>query len=132
MDLKSGLHKQDISTFTAIGLTKKSGGAYSNEGIILFSKVKCEKVTCGTGHREMDLQARVLTAEFEDCIMIFTYNPQGGFTEESLDFRKRWEQEFARYLEVMTKEAKGKNKKIIWAGDFNVNAYETGRRRRLK
>ena len=88
--------------------SNKEVGAYSNEGIILFSKVKCEKVTCGTGHREMDLQARVLTAEFGDCIMIFTYNPQGGFTEESLDFRKRWEQEFARYLEEMTREAKGK------------------------
>ena len=54
----------------------------------------------------------MLTAEFEDCIMIFTYNPQDGFTEESLDFRKKWEQE-AKYLEKMTREAKDKKKKII-------------------
>ena len=79
----------------------------------------------------MDTQARVLTAEFADCVMVFTYNPQGGFTEESLDFRKRWEQEFSSYLRKMTGDAKTKNKKLIWAGDFNVNPYRSDWRKRL-
>ena len=93
--------------------------------LLLFSKVKCEKVTFGTGHPEMDMQARVMTAEFGDCIMIFTYNPQGGFSEQSLSFRELWEKEFTVYLEKMTASSKSKNKKLIWAGDLNVNPYRS-------
>jgi exodeoxyribonuclease III len=105
--------------------SKKDSGAssYGNEGIILFSKVKCDKVTYGTGHPEMDTQARVMTAEFADCIMVFTYNPQGGFSEQSLKFREDWETEFGFYLDKVTIDAKSRNKKLVWAGDLNVNPY---------
>jgi exodeoxyribonuclease III len=99
--------------------------SYGNEGIILFSKVKCEKVRYGIGHHEFDMQARVLTAEFSDCTIVFSYNPQGGFSEESLDYRSRWEKAFGDYLEKTVAEARVKNKKLIWAGDFNVNPYTT-------
>ena len=87
--------------------SKKEFGAnvYGNEGIVLFSKVECEKITYGTGHPEMDRQARVMTAEFADNIMIFTYNPQGGFEARSLEYRKNWEAEMSRYLEKMTLES---------------------------
>jgi len=94
--------------------------AFGNEGIILFSKVKCD-VTYGIGHHEMDAQARALTAEFSDCIFLFTYNPQGGFSKESLNFRAEWESKFGSYLEKTVQDAKSKGKKLIWAGDLNVN-----------
>ena len=69
--------------------SKKEFGAstYGNEGTVLLSKVRCEKVSYGTGDPVMDMQARVMTVEFQDSLMVFTYNPQGGFTDSSLAFR---------------------------------------------
>ena len=63
-------------------------GSHGNEGIVVFSKVKPKKLTYGMGEEEFDLQARVITLEFSDHIMVVTYNPQGGFTEKSLLFRQ--------------------------------------------
>ena len=105
--------------------SKKAFGArtYGNEGIFLLNKVRCEKVSYGTGNPVMEMQARVMTVEFQDSIMVFTYKPQGGFTVSSLAFRGRWEQELSRHLDKVSSEAKEKNKKL--AGDLNVNPKAT-------
>jgi exonuclease III len=99
---------------------KDDGIAYGNEGILLFSKVKCE-IKYGIDDCELDTQARVVTAEFGDCIFVFSYNPQGGFSEESLGFRAKWESSFGKFLDKTVAYAKAKDKKLIWAGDLNVN-----------
>ena len=99
--------------------------AHGNEGMLLFSKVQCEKITYGMGHEDFDKQARVITAEFKDFVQIFTYNPQGGFFTESLEYRARWETVLGVYLERIYRQAKQRGKKVIWAGDFNVNPYRT-------
>ena len=99
--------------------------AYGNEGVIVFSKVKCEKVTYGIGDPTMDKQARAATIEFSDCIIMFTYNPQGGFAEESLAFRTKWELQLSEHLQKTKQDAAQKDKKLIWAGDLNVNPYDT-------
>ena len=79
---------------------KQDKKAHGNEGVILFSKVPCE-VTYGFGNSEMDNQARALTAEFSDCIILFTYNPQGGFVEESLTYRAKWEEALISYIRTL-------------------------------
>ena len=94
--------------------------AFGSEGIILFSKLPC-KVTYGLGDEVLDKQARVLTAEFSDCVMLFTYNPQGGFTLESQAFRKKWEAALIEYIRKLKVHAFVTKKKMVWAGDFNVN-----------
>ena len=58
------------------------------EGIIIFSKVPCQ-VTYGIGNGEFDKQARVTTISMAKFILIISYNPQGGFTERSLNFREQ-------------------------------------------
>ena len=100
--------------------TKDGKKSFGNEGIILFSKVPCT-VTYGLGNEELDKQARVMTAEFSDCVMLFTYNPQGGFSKESLAFRTKWEAALLEYIQKVSLEALIKQKKLIWAGDLNVN-----------
>ena len=67
--------------------------AYGGEGILIFSKVACE-VSLGIGEPEFDRQARVLTLNFPEILMVISYNPQGGLREESLNFRARWEKSF--------------------------------------
>jgi exodeoxyribonuclease III len=98
--------------------------AFGCEGLILFSKVPC-KVTYGMGIEDLDKQARVLTAEFSDCVMLFTYNPQGGFTEESQAFRKKWEIAISNYILQLRQAAIIGQKKMLWAGDLNVNPSRT-------
>lgn len=95
--------------------------SHGNEGIVVMSKVKPVRVRYGMGSAEFDKQARVMSIEFKDWISIFTYNPQGGFTKDSLGYRSRWEDTFKKYLIQMTKVAKRARKQLIWAGDLNVN-----------
>ena len=100
--------------------TKDGKKGFGNKGIILFSKVPC-KVKYGLGDKELDAQARVMTAEFSDCIMLFTYNPQGGFTEQSLAYRAKWEAALLKHIQSVSIETMFAQKKMIWGGDLNVN-----------
>ena len=99
--------------------------SYGNEGIMLFTKSKYEQVTYGVGDKALNEQARAITIEFEDCVMVFTYNPQGGFQQKSLDYRTNWEVALGKHLERVKKRADSQAKKVIWAGDLNVNPTVT-------
>jgi exodeoxyribonuclease III len=92
------------------------------EGMLIFTKVPC-KVTYGMGHPEFDRQARVATIEFPGALLVISYNPQGGFSEESLSFRERWEREFIKFLHRVRLRGEKQGKAVIWGGDFNVNPY---------
>jgi exonuclease III len=92
------------------------------EGILIFSKLQC-RVTYGMGNPEFDKQARVATVELPGVILVISYNPQGGFSEESLGFRERWEKAFTAFLHRINIRGEREKKGIIWAGDFNVNPY---------
>ena len=59
----------------------KNARSYGNEGMLIFSKVECER--CIIEDEELDQQARTMTMEFKDFILVVSYNPQGGFGEES-------------------------------------------------
>jgi hypothetical protein len=69
---------------------RRDQAAHGCEGIMIFTKMPC-KVSYGIGDEELDMQARVVTAEFADFFLLVTYHPQGGFSEESLAFRAKWE-----------------------------------------
>ena len=58
---------------------KEGKKVYGNEGIVIFSKVKCETILYGIGNNDLDMQARVVTLIFTDCVIIVSYNPQGGY-----------------------------------------------------
>ena len=77
---------------------KECDSSYGTEGIILFSKADCINVTYGMDNPSFDDQARILTAEYDDHIHIFSYNPQGGFVPQSLTYRTEWERAFTTYL----------------------------------
>ena len=90
------------------------------EGILIFSKVPCQ-VRYGMGNPEFDKQARVVTIGFPGVLLIISYNPQGGFSEKSIAFRESWEHTFTLFLHRVRERAKKENRKVIWAGDLNVN-----------
>ena len=94
--------------------------AHGGEGILIFTKIACVAIY-GIGDPIFDKQARVLTLEFPQFFLVVSYNPQGGFKEDSLKFRGEWEKAFTKFLGNLDGKAREKGKGIIWAGDFNVN-----------
>jgi exodeoxyribonuclease III len=100
--------------YWTVGSDKKR---YGEGGMAVLSKVKPSEVTFGFGEADYDQQARLITVSFLDFILVGTYNPQGGFTENSLSVKERWEVRLAQYLRALYK----KGKPLLWVGDFNVN-----------
>jgi exodeoxyribonuclease III len=94
--------------------------AHGGEGVLIFTKIPCV-ATYGIGDPSFDNQARVVTLEFPQVFILISYNPQGGFSEESLSFRESWEKAFIKFLGGLRTRGEREGKGVIWAGDFNVN-----------
>ena len=71
-----------------IGAERKSFG---EAGMTILSKVATLGHVFGVDDGKLDTQARAITLLFSDLVLIATYNPQGGFTDETLAFKTTWE-----------------------------------------
>jgi len=90
-------------------------------GTAILSKVEPIKVTQGLGIEKHDKEGRVITAEFEDYILVTVYTPNSQNHDENkrprrLDYRtQEWDVDFLKYVkELETK------KPVIFCGDLNV------------
>jgi exonuclease III len=90
------------------------------EGIVVFTKMPCS-VVYGMGDPELDMQARVVTLEFERVFVLITYHPYGGFSESSLAYRCKWEARFTQFLQGLYSKSVKLHKPVVWGGDLNVN-----------
>ena len=95
----------------AINSAEKKG--YS--GVVIMSKQQPISTSVDIGIAEHDQEGRVVTAEFEDFILINVYVPNSGSGLKRLDYRSTWDKAFAQYLSKLRKK-----KPIIVTGDFNV------------
>ncbi len=86
-------------------------------GTAIFSKKEPVKVTYGLGLAEHDQEGRVITAEYQDFILVNVYTPnsQRGLTR--LDYRMEWEDVFQDYCAGLAEQ-----KPVIVCGDMNVAA----------
>lgn len=103
----SSLPKYQVRANTA----EKKG--YS--GTSLLSKVVPLTIKNGLGIEEYDDEGRLQCAEYENFYLINVYVPNSGQKLERLDYRKRWDVHFLKYLKKLEKK-----KPIIACGDFNV------------
>jgi exonuclease III len=62
------------------------------------------------------LVGRVVRAEFKDMVVVATYYPQGGFTEQTLAEKTKWEKQLVGWI----KEVSSHGKPVVWGGDFNL------------
>jgi exodeoxyribonuclease-3 len=67
------------------------------------------------GLEEHDQEGRVITAEYPTFFLVTVYTPNSGEGLARLDYRERWDKEFAEYLNWLTRR-----KPVIACGDFNV------------
>lgn len=85
-------------------------------GTAIFTKMKPIEVTYGIGIEKHDQEGRVITAEFEDFILVCVYVPNSKRKLERLEYRvKEWDIDFLKYLKRLERL-----KPVVFCGDLNV------------
>ncbi|MCA9403036.1 MAG: exodeoxyribonuclease III [Candidatus Omnitrophica bacterium] len=89
-------------------------------GTAIFTRIKPVAVTYGIGIEKHDQEGRVITAEFDDFILVCVYVPNAKRKLERLEYRVReWDVDFLKYLKKL--EAL---KPVVFCGDLNVAHQE--------
>lgn len=117
------LQETKAQVFQVQDLLKDSGYyVYANEaerkgysGTAILSKSEPLSVSYGIGFAEHDNEGRVITAEFANFYVVTVYVPNSGQGLVRLDYRKKWDHDFAAFLEGLSK-----TKPVIVCGDLNV------------
>jgi len=84
-------------------------------GTAIITRTRPLAVTRGIGRAEHDQEGRVLTAEFDDFILVNVYVPNSQRELTRLPYRQRWDRAFLKHLKNL--EAR---KPVVWCGDLNV------------
>lgn len=88
-------------------------------GVAIFSKAKPIHVSEGLGIVEHDREGRVLTAEFEEFILINVYTPNAQDELRRLPYRLAWDAAFRDHVLKHSLQ-----KPVIFCGDLNVAHQE--------
>ncbi|PIZ51558.1 exodeoxyribonuclease III [Candidatus Woesearchaeota archaeon CG_4_10_14_0_2_um_filter_33_13] len=83
-------------------------------GTAIFSKVKPLSVLYGDGPMD-DNEGRVITAEFEEFILVNVYTPNSKRGLTGLKRRAKWDVTFHKFIEGLEQK-----KPVIFCGDLNV------------
>ena len=84
-------------------------------GTAIFSKIKPLSVQYGIDKENHKGEGRIITLEFNDYYLTTVYTPNSGEGLRRLEYRKGWDQRFAKYLKNLEKK-----KPVILCGDLNV------------
>ena len=84
-----------------------------NSGVAILSKIQPQNVNFGTATGAYE--DRIVTAQFEDLILVNVYSPFSGRDLKNINIRQEWGKDFSNYLASLSK-----SKKIIICGDLNV------------
>ncbi|MCL1972869.1 MAG: exodeoxyribonuclease III [Endomicrobia bacterium] len=83
-------------------------------GVAVWSKIKPLSVSAGIENEKFDGEGRVLKLEFEKFVLFNIYFPNGGASEERLEYKLEFYDYFIEYLKKYQK------KTVIICGDFNT------------
>ncbi|MBR07052.1 MAG: exodeoxyribonuclease III [Rickettsiales bacterium] len=93
--------------------SSKARKGYSGTAII--SKTEPLEVTYDMGIEEHDQEGRVITAEYEDFILVTVYTPNSGEGMKRLDYRAEWDVAFLDHITALNEK-----KPVVVCGDLNV------------
>ncbi len=85
-------------------------------GVALYTKREPKQFQSGFGIERFDAEGRTIVADYGSFVLINCYFPNGGMSEERLQFKLDFYDEFLAYLD----ELKNDGKKIIVCGDVNT------------
>lgn len=103
--------KEFKQSFWSHASTKKG---YS--GVVSYSKEKPLNMEEGIGIKKFDDEGRIIRFDFDDFILFNVYFPNGQMSEDRLNYKLEFYDEFFKYTDKLRKE----NKSIIISGDFNT------------
>lgn len=84
-------------------------------GVAIITKQEPLSVIKDMGIEHHDQEGRILTLEYEHFYITNVYVPNSKNDLSRLDYRKKWDADFRKYLEALNKY-----KPVIVCGDFNV------------
>jgi exodeoxyribonuclease-3 len=84
-------------------------------GVAIYSKIEPLSVIYGLGIPEFDLEGRLIGAEYPDFWLLNVYFPNGGRSEERLDYKLRYYDAFLAFADTLRK-----SKPVIFCGDVNT------------
>ncbi len=97
-----------------------SGERKGYSGVALYSKKEPLNVEYGMGIKKFDREGRVLTAEYDDFIILSIYFPNGRSRSERLEYKLDFHQAILDYCEKLKSRGKG----LIISGDYNIAHHE--------
>ena len=117
-EIKAAQEDIDVKALEALGFTHHWFSAQKKgySGVAVFTKIKPDAVSTGSGHELSDFEGRVIQLQFGDVRLINAYFPSGTSGETRQSYKYVWLAEMHDYLDVLKK----KNPKIILCGDYNI------------
>ncbi len=85
-------------------------------GVAIYSKIKPKSVTYEMGVKVLDIEGRLIAAEYEDFVLLTVYFPNGGGGPERLSYKMDFYKEFLKYINKLRK----KGKHVVFCGDVNT------------
>ena len=84
-------------------------------GTAVFTRIHPLSVAYGMGIAEHDMEARVITLEYDKFYLVNVYTPNSKDGLARLPYRMEWEDDFRAYLKGLEK-----TKPVVLCGDLNV------------
>lgn len=106
-----------LSLFEELGYNVEFYGQKAYNGVCIASPYNITDVIKGTGNKQVDEQARVITATIEGIRVINTYIPNGSSPDSD---KYVYKFEFLKAFESFVKEQIKKYSDVVVVGDFNI------------
>ncbi|MFA9398995.1 MAG: exodeoxyribonuclease III [Clostridiaceae bacterium] len=98
--------------YSYFSFAKKKG--YS--GVLVYSKIKPNKVYHGFGEDRYEEEGRILVLEYDDFTLLNIYFPNGQMNEDRLNFKMKFYDETLDFCNKLVEEGK----KLVICGDYNT------------
>lgn len=95
---------------------ESSKGRKGYSGVAIYSKVKPNKVEYSVGNMELDQEGRMISAFYDDFVLINCYFPNGGGGPERLEYKLKFYDAFLKYINSLVKEGH----EVVFCGDINT------------
>ena len=84
-------------------------------GVAIFSRIKPNKVICGTNINHIDFEGRVIQADYNNFSVISLYLPSGTNIDR-LEYKFKFMRDFQEYID----DLKRRYSKLVICGDYNI------------
>jgi exodeoxyribonuclease-3 len=108
---------KELKEIDRYNLYCSSGEKKGYSGVAVWSKIEPESISTSIENKLFDNEGRILILDFKDFILFNIYFPNGGASQERLNYKIEFYDYFIEYLK------KFKDKRVIICGDYNTAHY---------